>query len=52
MKANFVRGCFLWTLGVLGGAISRDRGFIEEMTMKRFVRAVELMHLIPKLRDL
>ncbi|GAU40636.1 hypothetical protein TSUD_397720 [Trifolium subterraneum] len=36
---------------LLGGAVSRDRGFIEEVAMKRDVRAVELMHLLPKLRD-
>ena len=36
---------------LLGGAVSRDRGFIEEVARKRAVRAVELMHLLPKLRD-
>ena len=41
------------TLGVklLGGAVSRDKGFIEGLTMKRVSRAVELMHLLPQLRD-
>jgi hypothetical protein len=32
-------------------AISRDTCFIEEVAMKRFVSAVELMHLLPQLRD-
>jgi hypothetical protein len=36
---------------LLGGAVSRDRGFIEDVAMKRVVRVVELMHLLPKLRD-
>jgi hypothetical protein len=36
---------------LLGGAVSRDRGFIEDVAMKRAVRVVELMHLLPKLRD-
>jgi len=41
------------TLGVklLGGAVSRDKGFIEGLTMKRASRAAELMHLLPQLRD-
>jgi len=40
-------------LGVklLGGAVSRDKGFIEELAMKRASRAAELMHLLPQLRD-
>ena len=40
-------------LGVklLGGAVSRDNAFIKELAMKRVVRAVELMHLLPQLRD-
>ncbi|KAK2443431.1 hypothetical protein QL285_014538 [Trifolium repens] len=36
---------------LLGGAVSRDKDFIEEVAMKRAVRAVELMHLLPRLRD-
>jgi hypothetical protein len=36
---------------LLGGAVSRDKGFIEEVVMKRVVKAVELMHLLPTLRD-
>jgi hypothetical protein len=36
---------------LLGGVVSRDTGFIEEVAMKRVVRAVELMHLLPQLRD-
>jgi len=41
------------TLGVklLGGAVSRDKGFIEGLAMKRASRAAELMHLLPQLRD-
>jgi len=41
------------TLGVklLGGAVNRDKGFIEGLTMKRASRAAELMHLLPRLRD-
>jgi len=41
------------TLGVklLGGAVSRDKGFIEGLAMKRAYRAAELMHLLPQLRD-
>jgi hypothetical protein len=41
------------TLGVklLGGAVSRDKGFIKGVAMKRAVRAVELMHLLPQLKD-
>ena len=40
-------------LGVklLGGAISRDGGFIEGLAIKRAVKAVELMHLLPQLGD-
>ena len=38
-------------LGVklLGGAVSKDDGFIRELVMKRVVKAVELMHLLPQL---
>jgi hypothetical protein len=36
---------------LLGGAVSRDRGFIAGVAMKRAVRAVELMHLLPQLKD-
>ncbi|PNY08524.1 hypothetical protein L195_g005051 [Trifolium pratense] len=38
-------------LGVklLGGAVSRDKGFIEGVTVKRAVRTIELMHLLPRL---
>src|SRR6266487_829484 len=32
---------------LLGGAVSRDKYFIEEVAMKRAVRAVELIHLLP-----
>jgi hypothetical protein len=41
------------TLGVklLRGAVRRDKGFIEGLPMKRASRAVELMHLLPQLRD-
>ncbi|MCI50113.1 hypothetical protein A2U01_0071357, partial [Trifolium medium] len=40
-------------LGVklLGGAVSRDKSFIEGVAMKRTVGAVELMHLLPQLKD-
>ncbi|PNY13681.1 auxilin-like protein [Trifolium pratense] len=44
-----------WEAGVgvklLGGAVSRDKGFIEGVAMKRVVRAVELIHLLPQLKD-
>jgi hypothetical protein len=36
---------------LLRGAVSRDIVFIEDLTMKRVVRAVELMHLLPQLKD-
>jgi hypothetical protein len=36
---------------LFGGDVSRDKDFIEEVAMKRVVRVVELMHLLPKLRD-
>ncbi|GKE54220.1 putative reverse transcriptase domain-containing protein [Tanacetum coccineum] len=41
------------TLGVklLGGAVSRDAGFISSLAVKRASRAVELMSLLPRLRD-
>ncbi|KAL5703887.1 hypothetical protein ACHQM5_022381 [Ranunculus cassubicifolius] len=40
-------------LGVklLGGAVSRDRGFIEGLAMRRANKAIELMHLLPQLGD-
>jgi len=37
---------------LLGGTVSRDKGFIECLTMKIALRAAELMHLLPQLRDL
>nr|GEX92376.1 putative reverse transcriptase domain-containing protein [Tanacetum cinerariifolium]GEZ66159.1 putative reverse transcriptase domain-containing protein [Tanacetum cinerariifolium] len=41
------------TLGVklLGGAVIRDAGFISSLAVKRASRAVELMSLLPSLRD-
>jgi hypothetical protein len=36
---------------LLGGVVSRDKRFIEGVAMKRAVRAVELMHLLPQLKD-
>jgi hypothetical protein len=33
---------------LFGGAVSRDKEFIDGVTMKR---AVELMHLLPQLKD-
>jgi hypothetical protein len=41
------------TLGVklLGGAVSRDKCFIEGVAMKRAARVVGLMHILPQLRD-
>jgi len=36
---------------LLGGAVSRDKGFIEGLAMKRAFRVVELIHLFPQLRD-
>jgi hypothetical protein len=36
---------------LFGGAVSRDKEFIDEVTMKRAVRAAELMHLLPQLKD-
>lgn len=35
----------------LGGAVSRDDGFIEGFSMKRAVSAIDLIHLLPQLRD-
>ena len=52
------RGLFRTEIGrpalgvkLLGGAVSRDKGFIEGLAMKRASRAAELMHLLPQLRD-
>jgi len=41
------------TLGVklLGGSVSRDKGFIEGLAMKRASRTAKLMHLLLQLRD-
>ena len=36
---------------LLGGAVSRDKGFIVGLPMKRASRAAELMRLLPQLRD-
>ncbi|KAL6505584.1 hypothetical protein OROHE_022963 [Orobanche hederae] len=36
---------------LLGGAVSRDEDFIKELSKKRASRAIELMHLLPQLRD-
>jgi hypothetical protein len=36
---------------LLGGAVSRYRGFIEKVTIKRAVRVVELMYLLHQSRD-
>jgi hypothetical protein len=41
----------LFGVKLLGRVVSRDRGFIEEEAMQRAVRAVELMHILPQLRD-
>ncbi|KAL6500200.1 hypothetical protein OROHE_025566 [Orobanche hederae] len=36
---------------LLGGAVSRDGDFIKELSKKRASRAIDLMHLLPQLRD-
>ena len=36
---------------LLGGAVSRDAGFISDLAVKRVSRAVELMRCLPQLRD-
>ncbi|KAK1411384.1 hypothetical protein QVD17_37932 [Tagetes erecta] len=36
---------------LLGGAVSRDAGFIQSLATKRALRAVELMKRLPDLRD-
>jgi hypothetical protein len=36
---------------LLGRAVSRDKGFIEGESIRRVVKAVELMHLLPQLKD-
>jgi len=36
---------------LLRGTVSRDRGFIEGLAMKRASRAANLMNLLPLLRD-
>ncbi|PWA63687.1 reverse transcriptase domain-containing protein [Artemisia annua] len=36
---------------LLGGAVSRDAGFISDLSAKRAARAVDLMGLLPRLRD-
>jgi len=47
--------CGYWKADVgvklLGGAVSRDKGFIEGLATKRASRDAELMHLLPQLRD-
>ncbi|GJU02686.1 putative reverse transcriptase domain-containing protein [Tanacetum coccineum] len=49
----FLRDIGRPTLGVklLGGAVSRDAGFISSLAVKRASRAVELMSLLSSLRD-
>lgn len=37
---------------LLGRSVSRDEGFIEDLSMKRAVWVIELMHLLPQLRIL
>jgi hypothetical protein len=51
---NLCEGLFPSNIGrplcrvkLLGGTVSRDRGFIEEVSMNRVVKAIELMHLLP-----
>ncbi|PWA46516.1 reverse transcriptase domain-containing protein [Artemisia annua] len=36
---------------LLGGVVSRDAGFISDLSAKRAARAVDLMGLLPRLRD-
>jgi len=36
---------------LLGGAVSRDKGFIEGLAMKITSRTAELMHLLPQSWD-
>jgi hypothetical protein len=36
---------------LLGGAVSRDKDFIARVPMKRAVKAIELMHLLPQFKD-
>ncbi|GAU47853.1 hypothetical protein TSUD_404300 [Trifolium subterraneum] len=48
---SFPKGTWKMSKSLLGGAVSRDKCFIEGVTMKRDVRVVELMHLLPRLRD-
>jgi len=36
---------------LLGGVVSRGRGFIEGLATKRASKNAELMHLLPQLRD-
>jgi hypothetical protein len=38
-----------WGVKLLGGIASRDKLFIKRVTMKRVVRVVELMRLLPDL---
>ncbi|KAI3721949.1 hypothetical protein L2E82_32969 [Cichorium intybus] len=51
-------GCFPADIGrpslgvkLLGGAVSRDAGFISGLALKRAVKAVDLMGLLPQLCD-
>jgi hypothetical protein len=44
-------GILLSGVKLLGGAVSRYRGFIEKVTIKRAVRVVELMYLLHQSRD-
>lgn len=38
-------------MNLLGGTISRDEGFIEGLSMKIVVRVVELVCLLPQIRN-
>lgn len=44
-------GRLILRMKFFGGIVSQDRGFIEGLSLERVFRIVELMHLLPKLRD-
>ncbi|KAJ0900450.1 putative RNA-directed DNA polymerase [Helianthus annuus] len=55
---KFVAGLFPEDIGrpklgvkLLGGAVSRDRDFISDMAVKRASRAVDLMRVLPQLKN-
>lgn len=44
-------GRSVFGMKLLEGVVSRDDSFIKGLSIKRASRAIELMHLLPRLRD-